>query len=163
VQFALLLLTPEPTSGVFDAKMNMRATTTAWKMVRPNGRPSRCLVSRISGFADVVVWNGPSIVLWERFHSAAEAYGRADELWTMLVAHGCEPAAGERFEAEPVTPFRRRCPACASATADVRHRRSGFLVLGCEQCGRAWNSRERTAADDRRSTPRTQPDRRQAA
>ena len=143
--------------------MTRVATTTAWRMVRPNGRPSRCLVSRISGFFDVIVWNGPSIVLWERFHTATEAQGRTNELWTMLVAHGCEPASGERFDTEPVTTFRRSCPACGSSAGDVRHRRSGFLVLGCEQCGRAWNSRERTAGDDRRSTSRTQPDRRHAA
>lgn len=143
--------------------MTMCATTSAWRMVRPNGRPTRCVVSHISGHHDVVVWNGPSIVLWERYQTAGDAQRRADELWTMLVAHGCEPGAGERFDTEPASPFRRSCPACRSAAGDVRHRRSGFLVLGCERCGRAWNSRERTAADDRRSTPRTQPDRRHAA
>ena len=143
--------------------MTMSTTRSAWRMVRPNGRPSRCLVSKINGHHDVIVWNGPSIVLWERFHTATEAQNRTDELWTMLVAHGCEPTAGERFDAEPGTPFRRSCSACVGGVGNVRHRRRSFVVLGCEQCGRAWNSRERTASDDRRSTIRTQPDRRQAA
>lgn len=143
--------------------MTVAAATTAWRLVRPDGRPTRCLLSEISSHHDVVVWNGPSIVVWERYPTATEARGRADELWTVLVAHGCEPAAGERFEVEPVTAFKRSCPDCGSGSGDVRHRRSGFLVLGCEACGRAWNSRERAAVDDRRSAPRTQPDRRQAA
>src|SRR5688572_20429821 len=104
---ALCITCFDAETGLEDARTKddpMSATRSAWRMVRPNGRPSRCLISKINGHHDVVVWNGPSIVLWERFHTAEEAQGRADELWTMLVAHGCEPSAGERFETEPGTP-----------------------------------------------------------
>ena len=115
--------------------MTMSAATTTWRLVRPNGRPSRCLLSEIAGHTDVIVWNGPSIVLWERHQSLAEARHRADELWTVLVAYGCEPAAGEPSVFGTSLPFRRSCPDCHDGTGRVRHRRGGYLVVECGKHG----------------------------
>lgn len=143
--------------------MTMSAATTTWRLVRPNGRPSRCLLSEIAGHTDVIVWNGPSIVLWERHQSLADARHRADELWTVLVAYGCEPAVGEPLMFRTSLPFRRSCPDCQDETGRVRHRRGGYLVVECERCGRTWNAQERSFNAERRLMPRTDPDRRHAA
>ena len=141
----------------------MSTATSAWKLIRPNGRPTRCLLSAINGHCDVIVWNGPSIVLWERHHGRDNAGRRADELWTMLVAYGCQPPPDEdRWTAS--LPFRRTCPDCQHRTASVRHQRGEYLVLGCPLCGQSWNARERTASIDRRVNVRTEgTDRRKAA
>lgn len=116
--------------------------------MRPNGRPTRCLVSVIDGHWDVVVWNASSIAMWERFLSADEAERRADELWTMLVAYGCEPAGDLTQRGESA--FVRCCAACARSEAAVSHRRHGYLVMRCGACGHAWNDKERSSQRDRR-------------
>lgn len=137
-------------------------TRSAWRLRRPNGRATRCLLSEIEGRWDVIVWNDASVVLWERHPSAEAAGRRADELWTMLVAYGCEPES-EAPKQEP-TPFRRACPECDhAASGQVRYRRSGFLVMSCGACGRSWNDRERSGRPDRRTQARSSGDRRKAA
>jgi ribosomal protein L37AE/L43A len=141
----------------------MSTTTSAWKLIRPNGRPTRCLLSAISGHCDVIVWNGASIVLWERHLAREEAQRRADELWTMLVAHGARPVAPETLQEERAVEFVRACPDCRSQTAGIRHRRREFLVVACSKCGQTWNGRDRSAAVDRRTMLRDGADRRRAA
>ena len=74
----------------------MSATISAWRVVRPNGRPARCLLSAIEGHYDVVVWNGSSIVLFEQHASVDEARHRADELWIQLVAQDGAPVLASR-------------------------------------------------------------------
>jgi hypothetical protein len=141
-------------------------TIAVWTLVNPSGRPARCLLSRCNGHRDVIVWNGPSIVLWERCHSEEEADRRADELWSVLVASGWSPGAEESGEEPPGTVtsiFRRTCAECGAPSAVVTHRRHGFIVMSCESCQERWNDRERVAAHDRRQQQRDVHDRRRAA
>ncbi len=74
----------------------MRSTISAWRLVRPNGRAARCLLSDVAGHYDVVLWNGSSIVLWERHATIDDARHRADELWTLLVAREPMPVLTSR-------------------------------------------------------------------
>ena len=141
----------------------MSTAITAWMLAGPRGRPSRCLIKEADGRSDVIVWNGPSIVLWERCATAAEASRRADELWTMLVAHGRVPPVEEMSQGGGPEPFRRTCPECQQVAGEVTHRRNAFLVLGCQACGFRWNDRARSGGQDRRVTARPQADRRRVA
>jgi hypothetical protein len=141
----------------------MSATVTAWTLAGPQGRVSRCLIKPADGRRDVIVWNGPSIVLWERCASEEAAHFRADELWTLLVAHAWVPPEQDANRGGGPEPFRRGCPECQQQTGRVTNRRNAFLVLACDACGFRWNARARTAAGDRRLAPRAQPDRRRAA
>ena len=141
----------------------MKATITAWNLAGSRGRTSRCLIKDAGGRADVIVWNGPSIVLWERCPTHRDAETRADELWTLLVAHGAVPPVDEVTRGGGPEPFRRTCPECSDLSGAVTHRRNAFLVLACESCGFHWNARGRIAGNDRRLLPRTQPDRRRRA
>jgi hypothetical protein len=140
----------------------MSTAISAWKLIRPNGRPTRCLLSVVNGYCDVIVWNGPSIVLWERHRRTDDAARRADELWTILVAYGCQPMPHESSDNASVH-FRRACPECLQQTAAVRYRRGEYLVLNCGVCGQLWHARERNASFDRRAMTREGADRRKAA
>ena len=141
----------------------MSTTVTAWNLAGPRGRASRCLIKDEDGRAAVIVWNGPSIVLWERCPTRTAAHGRADELWTMLVAHGWVPPKDEVNHGGGPEAFRRTCPECQEYAGGVTHRRNAFIVLACQACGFRWNDRARVGGADRRVTPRSQADRRRAA
>lgn len=140
----------------------MSVTATAWNLTRDR-RPSRCLISETDGGWDVIVWNGPSIVLWERQPTAEAASARADELWTVLVAYGAAPPDEHlKLVVGATDAFRRTCPDCEQPAARVTHVRGAYVVLACDACAYAWNDRRRTSTKDRRLTPRV-GDRRKAA
>jgi hypothetical protein len=113
---------------------------------------------------DVIVWNGPSIVLWERVDTEEIARARSDEYWALMVAGGWEPAEGDpNHTGGGPEPFRRKCAECGERAGAVTHRRNAFIVVTCEACG--WRSRDhaRTARYDRRHGQREHSDRRRAA
>ena len=138
----------------------MSTTVAAFKLVRPDGRSTRCLLSNVEGRCNVILWNASSIVLWERHESSDSARHRTDELWTMLVSQGYEPPRpGPTLDSAPL--YRRKCPDCGLETATVRYRRGAFLVVDCSRCHRSWNDRARTGIGDRRAVARKQSDRRE--
>lgn len=144
----------------------MSTTVTAWRLSADatRRRSARCLLVDRSGHWDVIVWNGPSIVLWERVETERIARARADEYWALMVSHGWLPAAGEpEHTGGGPEPFRRTCPECGATAAGVTHRRNSFIVLACDACDWRGQARARTARGDRRQAQREQPDRRRAA
>ena len=144
----------------------MSPTTTAWILEATSARrrSARCALLEDGRHWDVIVWNGPSIVLWERVDTEEIARARSDEYWSLMVSHGWEPAGGEpNHTGGGPEPFRRTCPECREHAGGVTHRRNAFIVMTCEACGWRWSDHARTAREDRRHARREYSDRRRAA
>ena len=142
------------------------STTIAWTLWASSarGRSARCAVVEECSHWDVIIWNGPSIVLWERLGTEAVAKERSDEYWSLMVSRGWEPVAGEpNHTGGGPEPFRRACPECGERAGAVTHRRNAFIVMTCEACGWRSSDHARTARHDRRHSQREHSDRRRAA
>lgn len=63
-------------------------TSAAWKLVRPDGRLAKCLISARQRGWSVVLWSGRRIAVWESFLTVEAAVRRARELRAMLVDGG---------------------------------------------------------------------------
>ena len=135
----------------------MSLTFTAWRLTWPDGRPVRCLISERDGRWKVLIWEGVHIVVCERRDSDEAALARADELWQVLVSHGCSANSRRAFE-----PYRRACPQCHQRSGVVMHRHPGTMSLVCTACQYAWDGGARMAQHDRRLGSRAQFDRRAA-
>jgi hypothetical protein len=91
-------------------------TLTVWTLWAGSARKrsARCALLEDCGHWDVVVWNGPSIVLWERVDTEEIARARSDEYWSLMVSRGWGPAEGEPIHTgggpEPFRPPVPRLP-----------------------------------------------------
>jgi hypothetical protein len=65
----------------------------AWRLCNASGQPAQCIVNERDRRWQVIVREGPRIVLAERCESDDVAFERANEIWRTMVEQGwTEPA-----------------------------------------------------------------------
>lgn len=61
---------------------------TAWRLVDRSGKPSHCTISERDGRWQLIINEGPMVVLTERCASDDAALIRANQIWKVMTENG---------------------------------------------------------------------------